>query len=155
MNLYWWMKMASRRAYAYYIKGNKLAIIEKGLGSGLCSLSGYSNQTTCEAAGGTWTENAVSKDDGEWMSPIAAVSNGIELQFSYTPTDPTDESSTIDVMRYQANAIVYFVKAKLAEDMGDMEKREFFMREFRRQLEKGSSALKGGPHIVQGLKEMR
>ena len=77
--------MASRRAYAYYIKGNKLAIIEKGLGSGLCSLSGYSNQTTCEAAGGTWTENAVSKDDGEWMSPIATVADGLEIQYAYSP----------------------------------------------------------------------
>tara|TARA_Y100000310_G_scaffold136718_1_gene135574 strand:+ start:608 stop:1051 length:444 start_codon:yes stop_codon:yes gene_type:complete len=147
--------MASRRSYAYYIKGNKLAIIEKGLGSGLCSISGYSNQTTCEAAGGTWTENAVSKDDGEWMSPILAVTDGIQLQYAHTPSAPGDEGDDIGLMRYQSIAVVYFVKAKLAEDMGDIEKREFFMREFRRQLEKGSSALKGGPHIVQGLKEMR
>ena len=46
--------MATSKEYAYYIKGNKIAIIEQGIGSGVCSLSGYSNQTTCEAAGGTW-----------------------------------------------------------------------------------------------------
>ena len=50
--------MATRRKYAYYIKGNKIAIIEEGLGSGLCSLSGYNTQSACEDAGGTWTENA-------------------------------------------------------------------------------------------------
>ena len=38
---------------------------------------------------------------------------------------------------------------------GDMEMREFFMREFKRQLEKGVSALKRGPYMIQGFKEMR
>ena len=242
--------MASKREYAYYIKGNKRAIIERGIGSGVCSLSGYSNQTTCEAAGGTWTQNAVSRDDGEWMSPIATVADGLEIQYAYSPeyfideTDDkntaidtyvsldgllkiidqgddnysaspeslsdgsyivlkkagrwnglhkvkeagvgyvtlytkfsgsasvqkafeetpelyynvsalVDESSTLDISRYQANAVVYYVKAKMAEDMGDMEQREFFLREFKRQLEKGNSALKRGPYIVQGFKEMR
>jgi len=241
--------MASKRQYGYYIKGNKVAIIERGIGSGVCSLSGYSNQTTCEAASGTWTENAVSRDDGEWMSPIATVADGLEIQYAYSPeyfiestdvstttvsgwdqdndgnfrlratggTDWTsspnlssvayivlrnagrwnglhkissvtnnrivtttkaststsetlfeetvtlyydvkalvDESSTIDLPRYQANAIVYYLKAKIAEDMGDMDQREFFLREFKRQLEKSTSALKKGPYIIQGLKEVR
>ena len=66
-----------------------------------------------------------------------------------------DENDTIDLPRYQANAIVYYLKARLAEDMGDIEKREFFMREFRRQLEKSESSKKRGPYIIQGLKEMR
>ena len=66
-----------------------------------------------------------------------------------------DESFELDLSRYQANAIVYYLKAKLSEDGGDLEMREFFMREFKRQLEKSTSALKRGPYIVQGLKEMR
>jgi len=248
--------MASKRDYAYYIKGNKIAIIERGIGSGVCSLSGYSNQTTCEAAGGTWTENAISNDDGEWMSPIATIADGLEIQYAYSPryniqqTDDKDtnitqyranggylqiadntsaytnygssptlvagntlvlrkagrfdgphviralgnsggtnnmitletaynglnatwtnfeetvelyytvdglnsEADTIDLPEYQAKAVVYYLKAKLAEDAGDMEMREFFMREFKRQLEKGVSALKRGPYMVQGFKEMR
>jgi len=241
--------MAAKRQYGYYIKGNKIAIIERGVGSGVCSLSGYSNQTTCEAAGGTWTENAASKDDGEWMSPIATVADGLEIQYAYSPeyfikeTDDTntaldtykstggyliledtgsdnfsaspesladgsyivlrnagrwnglhkvsaagagyintytkysgtgaaiafeetvtlyygvdvfiDESFELDLSRYQANAVVYYLKAKMAEDSLDMEAREFFLREFKRQLEKGNSALKRGPYIIQGFKEMR
>jgi|10_taG_2_1085330.scaffolds.fasta_scaffold22608_4 hypothetical protein len=66
-----------------------------------------------------------------------------------------DESFELDINRYQSNAVVYYLKAKLAEDAGDMEMREFFMREFKRQLEKGVSALKRGPYMVQGFKEMR
>jgi hypothetical protein len=369
--------MASRRKYGYYLKGNKIAIIEEGTGSGICSLSGYSSQTTCESAGGTWTENAISTNDGEYRSPVATVADGLEIQYAYSPTyrvysnaaievnkfyingwtvidgyltflrtnnnigntnwtsSPenvvssastgqgdtggqsldyivvrgserwnglhrvqtagtqgtlktytkvsdtlsyweskvvdfnvseqffdggsgiryadyfsagdyvfvggetedvenqglhkvgsvttsttavesfvtldtsyayyasnqtgavlsnehsftpaftaadgssaavttnlykahrdfcyiltdvnvlNDESDTIDLNRYQANAVVYYLKAKMAEDAGDMEKREFFLREFKRQLEKGVSALKRGPYIVQGFKEMR
>ena len=348
--------MASKRKYAYYIKGNKVAIIEEGLGSGLCSLSGYNTQTTCENAGGTWTQNASGVDDGEYRSPIQTITDGLEIQYAYSPTfnlqstglegtdfhkflgwgsngsnlllftyaasgmkdltglfaiddyiyisgsgrwsglhkvkttsgtngiltlktmcnlkpsyiNPnvnalTDETITgttaeyiydievfkdlistydgretpyvfidaaaysqnngvfsvtydstsgqitmknhitidadgdytstaaniaassddtyviynmfyeqisvyesvevlsgasaetfeLDISRYQANALVYYVKAKLAEDGGDLEMREFFMREFKRQLEKSTSALKRGPYMVQGFKEMR
>ena len=242
--------MASKRKYGYYIKGNKIAIIEEGTGSGICSLSGYSSQSTCETAGGTWTENAVSTNDGEYRSPIATVADGLEIQYAYSPeyfideTDKVDtqidtyvstdgllklidqgdnnysaspeslsdgsyivlrkagkwnglhkvkaagvgyitlytkcsdssavqqafeetidlyynvsalvdESSVIDLSRYQSNAIVYYLKAKLAEDLGDLDLREAFLREFNKQLEKGVSALKRGPYIVQGLKEMR
>ena len=64
-----------------------------------------------------------------------------------------DESFELDLSRYQANAVVYYLKAKMAEDVGDFDKREFFMREFKRQLEKGVGALKRGPYIVQGFKE--
>ena len=80
------MKMASKRKYGYYIKGNKIAIIEEGLGSGLCSISGYSSQTTCEDAGGTWTANGISTDDGEYRSPIQTITGGLEIQYAYSPT---------------------------------------------------------------------
>ena len=78
--------MASNREYAYYIRGNKVAIVEKGLGAGICSLTGYSNQTTCEAAGGTWTENATGNVDGEYISPINSISDGLEVEYTYSPT---------------------------------------------------------------------
>ena len=352
--------MATKRKYGYYIKGNKIAIIEEGMGAGVCSLSGYNTQTACEDAGGTWTENASGVDDGEYRSPIQTITGGLEIQYAYSPTfnlqstgtEGTDfhqfigwgsngtelllftygaaavrdlssgpvfaandwiyisgsgrwsglhqvkstggatgiltlktkcnlkpstisitgsfaniggtfngdgtaadldieafkdlistydgretpyifvdgaadvenngifsvtydstsgqitfgnkitidadgdytsttediqdedgdtgviiynmfyeqisvyegvevlsgasaETFELDISRYQANAIVYYLKAKMAEDSLDMEAREFFLREFKRQLEKGVSALKRGPYIVQGLKEMR
>ena len=345
--------MASKRKYGYYIKGNKIAIIEEGTGSGVCSLSGYNSKSTCEDAGGTWTENAISTNDGEYRSPIITVTDGLEIQYAYSPTfnlqstgtegsdfhrfigwgsdgsnlllftfsgassvvnlsslftadgwiyisgsgrwsglhqvkstggttgiltlktkcnlkpskitvtgtfeedDETfigdssahivdietfkdiinenrntpyifidnaanganhglfslssnstsgkitlnkkisidtdgdytetaaaavdggsdevtiynafyeqisvyegvevmqDETFELDVSRYQANAIVYYLKAKMAEDQSNIEMREFFMREFKRQLEKSESSKKRGPYIIQGFKEMR
>ena len=66
-----------------------------------------------------------------------------------------DESFEIDLTRYQANAIVYYIKAKLAEDMGDIEQREYFMRLFTKQLEKGANSRKVGINIIQGFGGMR
>ena len=66
-----------------------------------------------------------------------------------------DETFELDISRYQANAVVYYLKAKMAEDAGDFDRQAYFMREFKRQLEKSTSALKRGPYMVQGFKEMR
>ena len=125
--------MASKK-YAYYNEANKIAIVEKD------------------------------DDDGEYKSPLTSVTAGLELNYTImaggTATssgtgDLKDELTELDLNRYQANAVVYFIKAKIAEDEGDMERREFFMREFKRQLEKGASAFKKGPYMIQGFKEMR
>ena len=78
--------MATKRKYAYYIKVNKIAIIEEGQGSGVCSLSGYNTQSACEDAGGTWTENASGVNDGEYRSPIQTITGGLEIQYAYSPT---------------------------------------------------------------------
>tara|TARA_R100000808_G_C2154717_1_gene165959 strand:+ start:6914 stop:7291 length:378 start_codon:yes stop_codon:yes gene_type:complete len=125
--------MASKK-YAYYNEANKIAIIEKD------------------------------EDDGEYKSPLTSVTAGLELHYTImaggTSTSSgsgalQDELTELDLNRYQSNAVVYFVKAKIAEDEGDMDKREFFMREFKRQIEKSASSYKTGPNIVQGFKEFR
>ena len=126
--------MAAKKKYAYYIKGNQLAIIQRD------DVSAGSNNS----------------EYGMYKSPTESISNGIEVQYAYTPvTTLEDETDDLDITRYQALAIVYYIKAKMAEDLQDFETREYFFREFRRQMEKGGSALKGGIHIVQGFKEMR
>ena len=231
--------MAAKRQYGYYIKGNKIAIIERGIGSGVCSLSGYSNQTTCEAAGGTWTENAVSKDNGEWMSPIATVADGLEIQYAYSPeyrindiedkstaitgydessgllkftgsglsTDAAityivisgsekwnglhkintlnvnywivetkyngaavtesvtaytdinpleDESDTIDLPEYLAKALVYYVKAKIAEDQGDIERMQYNDMQFRALMNRyENSRIWGSRRVAPGIGAIR
>ena len=107
---------------------------------------------------GDYTETSASAVDGgndevtiyNAFSEQISVYEGVEVM-----SGESAETFELDISRYQANALVYYLKAKLAEDAGDMEMREFFMREFKRQLEKGVSALKRGPYIVQGFKEMR
>ena len=67
-----------------------------------------------------------------------------------------DETDTIDLPEYLAKALVYYVKAKVAEDQGDIEQKEYNMREFRRILEKhesskiwGSRTAVPGPHGIR------
>ena len=59
-----------------------------------------------------------------------------------------DESDTIDLPEYLTKALVYYVKAKLAEDRMEMEQKEYFMREFRRILEKHESSKIKGPRVM-------
>ena len=219
--------MATKRKFAYYIKGNKIALIQRedalagssddeygmykspteSIADGLeiqysyvpdyliestdvstTTVSGWDQDNDgnfrLRASGSTnWTSSPnlssvtyiVLKNAGRWngLHKVSSVTNNrivtttkvsastsetlfeetVTLYYDVTPF--TDESFDINLTRYQSNAIVYYVKAKLAEDMMDMEAREYFMREFKRQLEKSTSALKRGPNIVQGFKTMR
>jgi len=78
--------------------------------------------------------------------------------FCYLQSDVdilNDESDELDIPRYLANAIVYYVKAKYAEDAGVIDMKEYFMREFRRITEKHQSAKKLGTYRIQGFDLLR
>jgi hypothetical protein len=60
-----------------------------------------------------------------------------------------DETFELDLTRYQANAVVYYLQAKKFEDVGDLEKCQYYMRQFKKQLEKGANSRKYGPNIIQ------
>ena len=52
----------------------------------------------------------------------------------------SDEADVIDLPEYLSKALVYYVKAKLAEDSMEIEQKEYFMKEFHRILEKHESS---------------
>ena len=60
----------------------------------------------------------------------------------------SDESDDIPVASYIQKALVYYVKARVAEDLMDLEKKEYFMREFRKMVEKHENAKVAGPRII-------
>ena len=216
--------MATKKRYAYYLKGNKIGLTQQ-----------ETNTTSTDLR---------SEDYGKYKSPIDAVTDGLEIVYSYSPnyriestnvttttlsgwdqdnngnlrfrasgsTDWTsspnlssvtyivlknagrwnglhkissvtnnrivtttkvsastnetlfeetvtmyydvsameDESYELDLPRYQANAVVYYLKARLAEDMGELQMKEYFMREFKRSIEKFDSSQKTGIHQIQG-----
>ena len=155
--------MASKK-YAYFTKANKIAIVEQeysrsrnNLAVAHCTISGYSTKDTCEAAGGEWIPSSSSMTSGvpqdyNYVSPKSSVDAGIEIEYTHMPSaNLIDESSEVDVPRYQALAIVYYIKAQLAEDAGDFKQRELYLREFRRQIEKHVAARKHGPSVIQGF----
>ena len=86
--------MASKK-YAYYNKGNKIAIVEQSattssgkMAVAHCTISGYSTKDTCEAAGGQWIPGSSGSIDsfGEYTSPVETIADGLEIEYSYIPT---------------------------------------------------------------------
>jgi hypothetical protein len=75
----------------------------------------------------------------------------------YTDIDAlNDEADEIDLSEYLCKALVYYVKAKIAEDMMQLDQKEYYMREFRNILEKhesskvwGARQLGTGPHAIR------
>ena len=59
-----------------------------------------------------------------------------------------NEFDTIDLPEYLAKGLVYYVKDKVADDQGDIEQKEYNMREFRRILEKHESSKIRGPRMM-------
>jgi len=66
-----------------------------------------------------------------------------------------DEDDELDIPRYLATAVVYYVKAKYAEDIGEIETKEYFMREFRAITEKFHAGKQRGPFRVQSYSMIR
>ena len=228
--------MANVRQYAYYIKGNKVSIVEKD--------TSLDNDTGSRDFG-------PGSNRSQWKSPLATVADGIEIEYTYAPhyfiketedkntaidtyvsTDGflkiidqgndnysaspeslsdgsyivlrkagkfnglhkvkeagvgyitlytkysgsavvqkafeetielyynvdvlSDENDEVDVNRYQARAIVDYVKAKMAEDAGQIDMKEYYMKEFYKKMEKNESSKKRGIRtIVSGAHGIR
>ena len=216
------MQMASNKSYAYYLRGNQIALVQEDL-----------------------------TNDSKWKSPVATVADGLEIEYAYSPryfinetedkdtaidtyvstegllkiidqgdndysASPeslsdgshivlkkagrfnglhkvkaagtgyitlytkfsgsatvqksfeetidlyynvdvlNDEFDTIDVPEYLAKALVYYVKAKIAEDQKDMEAKAFFLREFRALVERHeSSKTWGSRRVMPGAHSIR
>ena len=217
--------MASVRKYGYYIKGNKVAIVEKD--------TSFDNDTNSRDYG-------PGSNRAHWKSPLATITDGIEIQYVYSPeyrindasdtaaitgydesgtgllkilsssafptsgithiviegsekwnglheidtftsssamilktkynggtvteastmykdiTALADEDSEIDLPLYLSKALVYYVKAKIAEDLMNVEMKEYWMKEFRKMVEKynntriaGARMQSSGPHAIR------
>ena len=221
--------MASKKFYGYYIKGNKLALIEKDVSTSGSDLN--------------------AEDYGKYKSPGSTVADGLEIEYTYAPnyliestdvstqtvsgwdqdnsgyfrlrasgsTDWTsspnlssvthivlenagrfnglhkvssvtnnrivtttrisastsetlfeetvtlyydvsvmeDESFDIDLPAYLNKAIVLYLRAKDLEFRNDIKGYQYFMAEFKKQLERFSSSRMVGPSFVQGFWGMR
>ena len=59
-----------------------------------------------------------------------------------------DESFELDLPSYLQKALVYYVKAKVAEDMLDITAKEIYKKEFLKQVEKHNNKRVSGLRIV-------
>ena len=130
--------MAARKEYAYYIRGNQVAIIEKdytGIDDGLNYT--YTTGSGIDVPSGT----------SNYKSPLSAITDGLEIEYA-SFFSVSDESDEIPVASYLQKALVYYVKARIAEDVMDVERKEYFLREFRKMVEKHENAKTTGPRMI-------
>ena len=84
------------KKYAYYMQGNKLAIVESETrsSSGVkavahCTIGTHTTKDACEAAGGQWIPSSGGSSIGayeEYQSPVEDVVDGLEIEYAYSPT---------------------------------------------------------------------
>jgi len=91
-------------------------------------------------------------------SDSATVQQSFEKTVSlyYNVSTIIDESSEIDIPDYLAKGIVYYVKAKMAEDANNLDLSMYFMKEFSKVLEKFENKRIPGPRrIAPGFHSIR
>jgi hypothetical protein len=146
--------MAIVREYAYRIRGRKIALYERD------AAYPFDNDLTNRQYGGLRR--------GEYKSPIADVLDGLVFEYVFRPKfrnaadtadiadSAADETSTISLPSYISKALVYYMKARLAEDEGDFKAKEYLMREFKSMLERHESAkIVGARRIIPGTHAIR
>ena len=89
---------------------------------------------------------------GYWVTPLNDKTDRLRIEFTYRdkfldPSDSTEwntaadqdgdlnESAIIDLPEPLAKALVCYVKARLFEDEGNIEMKEYFMREFEKFID--------------------
>ena len=103
--------MASKK-YAYYNKGNKIAVVEQSpstssgrLAVAHCTISGHTTKDTCEAAGGQWIPGSSGSLEsyGRYISPTESVNNALEIEYAYTQIYNTYDTPVVDVNKLYIN----------------------------------------------------
>ena len=124
----------SVKEYAYYIRGNKIALVQRD------NTSVQNGQTV------TAPDLDLPRGAGLFKSPVEDVTDGLQIEYTYSIADQiNDEGDDIDLEPYLVKALICYVKAKFALDAGNIELKEYMMREFRKMVEKHNNANVWGP----------
>ena len=69
---------------------------------------------------------------------------------------PDSFKTLVDIDSYLAKALIYYIKAKLAEDQMEINQKEYFMKEFSKMIEKNESGkFNGYRHAIAGQHAIR
>ena len=137
--------------FCWFNDDNRLAILYLTSAGSYCSLSQYGNKSDCESNGGTW--HAAGKIDTEkWDTYQGAdVTNGLRITYhsKYEKMQSLDDNlkdnGGLDSGLH--NAIICYVKARLLEDAGDLQKAQYFRAMYEKTLKQYPSRKSG----VRGL----
>ena len=137
--------MATIKQYAYQIKGEQVSIFERDFSPVQDGQTLTAPDIDLPAGGGTW------------KSPITTVDEGLEIECVYSPgVLLLDENDSLDLPLYLSKALIYYVKAKLAEDAMNIEAKEYLMKQFKTMIEKHNSGkIWGSRQIISGSGAIR
>jgi len=99
------------------------------------------------AGGSNYIETNTNFTDGS-NNDSDLISFGSSISYNLSVSVMEDESYEIDLPIYLQKALIYYIKSKLFEDVGDMKMREFFSREFKRQVEKHNNGRVPGLRVI-------
>lgn len=112
--------------------------------------NGLHKITAFETAGSS--NNVIVTDTKVPVESITAGTSYIDFEETpkmfYDVTVISDESFNIELPSYLSKALVYYMKAKLAEDALNVEAREYLMREFKKMIEKYENSRISGLRIM-------
>ena len=103
------------------------------------------NGVITETANPTMSDES---NDTVSLSPVWYDPMFLYQKSSFTSIDDFHEEFRLDLPNYLAKALVYYVKAKMAEEVMELDAKEYFMREFKRMIEKQASSNISGPRTV-------
>jgi len=73
----------------------------------------------------------------KFQSVVTATAFERTVSLYYSIDTLNDEDDVLHISEYLSKAVVYFVKAKIAEDRGDFQQKEYFMKEFYKMVHRG------------------
>jgi hypothetical protein len=106
--------------FVYYLRGANIAILER--------------EDTSEV----------------YSSPKKDITDGLMFEYSSMPSVPDSEDDVIDMSDELCLAAVEYAKSRFAESVGEYEKRNFHMNEFRRRVYQYQRNRFGGIRKVMG-----
>ena len=107
--------------------------------NGLHQVSGFETTTSTNDTIVTKTKHSASS-----ATPVAFEKT---VTLYYNVDVLNNEEDTINISSYLIKALVYYVKAKIAEDAMNIEAKEYFMSEFRKMVEKFNNTRGAGLRI--------
>ena len=115
----------------------------------------FGNKITIDADGDyTSTAEAIEAESGDTISIYNMFYEQISVFEGVNVLN--DESDTIDLPEYLAKALVYYVKAKMAEDDGDMERMRYNLVQFRALMNRyENSRIWGSRRVAPGIGAIR
>ena len=138
--------------FAWYNDDDRVAIIVQGSStSSSCSISTYDNKTDCEANGGNWITAGESTNEKYDTYSGSSITGGLRLHThsKYGTveqiTDDLKSHSGVDVALQ--HLIIDYVKSRLLEDGGDLQRAMYYKGKYEK-------ALKIHPHRKSGVRTL-